>query len=275
VININNTLIAGGQYKGSKLWNKEATKLDNCFKLYYIEEGEAWLYNEDKQFRLVAGEMYFINGFHISSQFCPVKFKVCWLHFISDSIFLRQALLKFPVATKLESADLQQYVSAFALLESFFKDFSMQHKAISKTVLAQYFKIQSLLSAVVSVLAENSDLDTFYLSGQGSRLLRAIEFINSNYKTNVTLKQLAGLCFMSENYFHSLFKKEFTVTPNVYILQLRMNEALNLLSNTDLSVKEVASEAGYPDAAYFSRTFSKYFGLSPNKYRSLHSTRIP
>ena len=275
MLNINNTLIAGGYYKGGKLWNKEATSLDNCFKLYHIKEGNAFLFTEEGKVELEPGEMYFINGYKIISQNCPVSFGVNWLHFISDSIFIKQALLNFPVATKLNASCKIQLKSDFALFESFFQEYSNNYKGIGRNVLASYFKIQSLIIKIISVLVENSDLETFHLSGQGSRLLKAIEFINANYKSTITLKQLAGLCFMSENYFHSLFKKEFTVTPNNYILQLRMNEALNLLSNTNLSIKEVARECGYIDAAYFSRTFSKYFGLSPNKYRSLHSTRIP
>lgn len=80
---------------------------------------------------------------------------------------------------------------------------------------------------------------------------------------------------MSENYFHNLFKKSFQITPNVYILQLRMNEAVNLLANTKLSVKEIAHETGYFDAAYFSRTFSKYFDMSPKQYRNSLDSRIP
>ncbi len=275
MLNINNTLIAGGHYRGEKTWNKEATSLDKCFKLYYIEKGEAILCDAKQEYKLQAGEVYFINGFQIKKQFCRVVFEVKWLHFLSDSIFLRQALHKFPLVTKLPASELTDFASTFAFLESFFNDYSMQNKTINKMVLARYLRVESLLSMVISLLAENSDLDTFYLSGQGSRLFRAIEYMNTNYKKTLTLKQLAALSFMSENYFHSLFKKEFTVTPNNYILQLRMNEALNLLSNTNLSVKEVARETGYPDPAYFSRTFSKYFSLSPNKYRSLHSTRIP
>lgn len=275
MLNINNTLIAGGHYRGGRMWNKEATSLDKCFKLYYIEKGEAILCDTKQEYKLEAGEVYFINGFQIKNQCCRVAFEVKWLHFLSDSIFLKQALLKFPLVTKLPFSELTVFNPVFASLESFFNDYSMQNKTTNKKVLARYLQIESMLSMVVSLLAENSDLDTFYLSGQGSRLFRAIEYMNTNYKKALTLKQLAALSFMSENYFHSLFKKEFTVTPNNYILQLRMNEALNILSNTNLSVTEVARETGYPDAAYFSRTFSKYFSLSPNKYRSLHSKRIP
>lgn len=275
MLNINNILIAGGQYHGSKLWNKNATNLDNCFKLYHIEAGNALLVSEDGEHELVEGGVYFINGYQIERQYCPVSFRVNWLHFISDSIFVKQALLRFPVVTKLSFPCHNLVLPEFALFDSFFKQYSSRNNSIHKNVLANYFKIQSLILTVLGTLSENADLETFPLSVQGSRLLKAIEFIDANYKSTITLKQLASLCFMSDNYFHSLFKKEFTVTPNNYILQLRMNEALNLLSNTNLSVKEVARECGYPDAAYFSRTFSKYFGLSPNKYRSLHTYRTP
>lgn len=275
MININSTLIAGGFYIGGEKWNKKTTSLDKCFKIYHLKHGEAYLFSENEKYKLEAGNVYFINGFRIVEQYCPLSFQVNWLHFLSESIFLKQALSDFPVVTKLTSNFLSQSDTDFELFQSFFSNYSAREKMENKEVLVNYFTIQSLILKVLGTLAELSDWERFYLSGQGSRLFKAIEFINANYKKPVTLKELSDLCYMSENYFHSLFKKEFTVTPNNYILQLRMNEALNLLSNTGMSIKEVAQEVGYPDPAYFSRIFSKYFSLSPNKYKSLHSIRIP
>ena len=275
MLNINNILIAGGHFRGCQRWSKEASNLDKCFKIYQMEQGTAFLCSKTEKYKLEEGGIYFINGFRIKSQNCPQSFTVNWLHFISDSIFIKQALMHFPLVTQLNTKGLGDLNAEFARFESFFSEYSSTQKSINRNELVSYFNIQALLLRIISKLAENSDIETFHLSGQRSRLLKAIEYIDANYKNTVTLKQLAGLCFMSENYFHNLFKKEFTVTPNNYILQLRMNEALNLLSNTNLAVKEVARECGYFDAAYFSRTFSNYFGLSPNKYRSLHNTRTP
>ena len=183
--------------------------------------------------------------------------------------------MQFPVLTQIKFSEELDFLPEIALFSRFFRDFVNRDKSISPKVLSSYLQIQSLVLKIISILVEEVGTGAFRLSAQGGRLLKAIEFVDSNYKSTISLKQLADLCYMSENYFHSLFKKEFTVTPNNYILQLRMNEALNLLSNTGLSIKEVAPECGYNDAAYFSRTFSRYFGLSPKKYRGLHRIRIP
>ena len=92
MLNINNTLLAGGNYVGDSSWSKKATSLDQCFKLYYIEKGEALINSMDKTVELTEGNLYFINGFKIESQNCKVAFEVSWLHFSSNSVFLKKFL---------------------------------------------------------------------------------------------------------------------------------------------------------------------------------------
>ena len=72
---------------------------------------------------------------------------------------------------------------------------------------------------------------------------------------------------MNPNYVSQLFKKEAGITFIHYITQLRMEEAVNLLSMTKKPVVEIASEVGYNDYFYFCKTFKKYMGKTPSRYR--------
>ena len=107
------------------------------------------------------------------------------------------------------------------------------------------------------------------------RLLPALEFIAQNYTIEIRLNQLAEICFLSPNYFHRLFRQSFNVTPLVYIRQMRLEEAIRQLVYTTHSVKEIAYDTGYEDEAYFSRTFSKVYGMSPGRYRKLNRKKLP
>lgn len=275
MLNINNTLIAGGFYKGGNTWNKKASSLDNCFKIYQIKEGEAFLEGKGCRTKLEENGIYLINGYNIDKQYCPDSFEVNWVHFSCDSVVLKPILQKLPLATRIKTDKLLLFNPVFDSFNEFFKKYRGKHETVNKEILSKYFEIQSLLIWLISHVVENSDPGIFSLSDSGGRLINAIEYINGNYKLKITLKLLADLCYMSENYFHAKFKKEFAVTPNTYILQLRMNEALSLLSNTGFSIKEIARECGYSDPAYFSRTFSKYFQISPKQVRKLDKPRIP
>ena len=55
-----------------------------------------------------------------------------------------------------------------------------------------------------------------------------------------------------------------------YLLQKRMQEASNLLINTNIKVKSISEDIGYQNQEHFIRTFRKYYGVSPSAYRNTH-----
>ena len=275
MLNLNNTLISGGNYSGDKRWNKEASSLDHCFKLYQIEKGEALLYGKNQEFRLKEEEVYFINGFQITKQCCPVSFRVNWLHFISDSLFLKLMLQKLPAVVSISKSVFSNYEAVFKTFREYFKNVPLSKNENGRQYISISLKIQSLLTMCIADLFEGYDMDSIHTEKEDYRLLPAIEYINDHYKKEIKLEKLASLCFVSENYFHALFKKKYGITPQNYVSQLRMNEALNLLSNTSLQIKEVARETGFYDAAYFSRTFAKMYKISPRQYRNSKESRVP
>jgi transcriptional regulator GlxA family with amidase domain len=67
-----------------------------------------------------------------------------------------------------------------------------------------------------------------------------------------------------------VFKKQFGVSPLYYVIQKRVALAGAMLTETDLSMKEVAAAVGYDDPYYFSRIFRKVAGASPTQYRARH-----
>ena len=85
-------------------------------------------------------------------------------------------------------------------------------------------------------------------------------------KHAVSIKELADRSFMSEVSFRKLFKKKYGVSPQRFIINLRMQNAAGLISTGYYSLKEVALMSGYEDYKYFSVEFKKTTGVSPSKY---------
>ena len=54
-----------------------------------------------------------------------------------------------------------------------------------------------------------------------------------------------------------------------YVLQVKLNKAKKMLSDTNISITEVSDACGFYDASYFSRVFKKEFGLSPSQYQKM------
>jgi len=95
----------------------------------------------------------------------------------------------------------------------------------------------------------------------------AIEFMNKNIYTTLTLKAIVQQVNVSVPHFSALFKNKTGVSPLDYFNQLKMQRACEYLEYTDMLVKEIAFKLGIEDAQYFSRMFAKIIGLSPNAYR--------
>ncbi|MBK1875442.1 helix-turn-helix domain-containing protein [Pelagicoccus mobilis] len=75
---------------------------------------------------------------------------------------------------------------------------------------------------------------------------------------------------MSYTSFRRLFKQHTGLSPNQYLLELRIRKAQSLLTNTTLSVQRISEETGFESSFYFSRFFKQRMGLSPLNYRKAH-----
>jgi transcriptional regulator GlxA family with amidase domain len=99
------------------------------------------------------------------------------------------------------------------------------------------------------------------------RIGKAIHFIENNFHHNIYIQQLADLSFMSIRNFQRIFKDATGLSPNDYLLELRIQHASKLLTETDYAVYNVSDQVGITDWFYFSKAFKKKFGISPIKYR--------
>ncbi len=83
----------------------------------------------------------------------------------------------------------------------------------------------------------------------------------------ITVQQLAAQACLSEAHFAKQFQKKTGYAPIDYFIRLKMQKACELLSTSDLRIREIATALGYIDPYYFSRLFKKVMGVSPRAYR--------
>lgn len=99
------------------------------------------------------------------------------------------------------------------------------------------------------------------------RLRRAIEYIHANYHQEIVLSEIADAAFLSEYHFAHLFKKITGLTPNNYLIAVRLEQAKKLLAETDESISNVSLAVGYTSQSHFTKVFRNFTGLTPAKYR--------
>lgn len=94
-----------------------------------------------------------------------------------------------------------------------------------------------------------------------------VRLMQERIQTSVTLSELAGLANLSVSHFSALFKAKTGYSPIEYYNHLKIQNACQYLSFTDMSVKNVSITLGIQDPYYFSRMFTKLMGVSPTDYR--------
>ncbi len=99
------------------------------------------------------------------------------------------------------------------------------------------------------------------------RIGKVIDFMESNYNTNIYLDTLAEMSNMSTRNFQRIFKKAVGSAPNAYLMQIRLQKARKLLRDSDISIADIAAEIGFTDANYFIKCFKKETGTTPVKFR--------
>lgn len=100
-------------------------------------------------------------------------------------------------------------------------------------------------------------------------LEKAKDYITQNYyDEELSIQKLANYLHISSCYLSTIFKKEAGETFLKYLIGIRLNQAKELLTNSDLKTSEIAEKIGYPDLNYFSYFFKKNCGMSPREYKN-------
>lgn len=97
------------------------------------------------------------------------------------------------------------------------------------------------------------------------------EYISTHYQENLSLEALAEISYLHPDYLSRIFKKETGMNLNRYIKTFRLNQACRQLETTQQKITAISASVGYQNCAYFIRSFTEHFGISPEKYRQQHN----
>lgn len=98
---------------------------------------------------------------------------------------------------------------------------------------------------------------------------QAINYIQMRYEEDITVEGLADMLAINRSYFYRIFKNSTGMSPYEYLNTYRISIARTLLSETDLSIADIAISTGFASFSSFYRFFVQKNGIAPRKYRSL------
>ena len=98
-------------------------------------------------------------------------------------------------------------------------------------------------------------------------LENALHYIDTHYEENIRLDEVARHVGLNPSYFSTIFKREMEINFSQYIMKKKIEEACRLLRMTNRSLVDISNELGFDNQSYFSRSFKKHMGISPNQFR--------
>lgn len=99
-------------------------------------------------------------------------------------------------------------------------------------------------------------------------------YIFNHLYQEISHGELAEAVKLNPNYLSVLFKKEVGLTVSEYIQKCRIEEAGNLLLNTDAPISEICSWLNFTDQSYFTKIFKKHTGVTPKQFKQNRKQNI-
>lgn len=106
-----------------------------------------------------------------------------------------------------------------------------------------------------------------------NRINRVFEFIDENLESDLSLNTVSEIAFFSPFHFHRVFKFVTGETLNEYVTRRRIEKSASDLLHKNITVTEIAHKYGFSDNSSYSRTFKKYFGVSPTEFKNQNPNR--
>ena len=130
-------------------------------------------------------------------------------------------------------------------------------------------KIQliSTLLLIMSELIQSFQLEISVHDKNYRKLRQVLDYVDLHFAEKIQISELSEIIHVCDDRLIRLFKEVTGETPIEYIMNLRMEAAIKLLSATELSVAEIADQTGFGSATYMTRVFKQKLNTTPGKYR--------
>ena len=226
------------------------------YVVHYIIKGKGTFIKNGKSYSVESGESFVIRPFDNIAYF-PDKnepWEYTWIDFTGEqysSLFKKINYLKGDcIIGGISSKKLLPFFEMLCGLEPYPSDINTA---------------RGLLLTVLGIYADT--FPNITKSVRNNYFETACRLINQNfYKDDLDLAAMCDFLGVSRSTLHRCFMNMCGVSPGAYLTKYRIARAKELLEH-GVSVKSTALSSGFSDPLYFSKSFKKAFGISPNEYR--------
>ena len=254
-------LPAGGWHRCTAAWSQPAGDLSDTAKLYFPSRGRAALAIDGRRTTLQPGKVYFVPPYRLVQRWCERRLDLWWLHLRPTAPALHSALMRGDRVLAWPAARWRHWRPTYTQID----------RVLDAGDLPTHCRVQAMvLDLVADAVARTADRVDPGLAAMVARLDPAIRYMDSRFRANPPLAEVAEQVHLSPLYFQRLFRRAMGLTPHDYMLRHRMMLARSLLSTTTEPIKAVAMRCGYDNPYYFSRIVRQYLRQSPRQIRHAH-----
>ncbi|WMX13055.1 AraC family transcriptional regulator [Aureispira sp. CCB-E] len=256
----------------SKALNRPVLRREGYISNHVISmvlSGEQHIRNYDGQLLVAkAGEMLFIpRGMYVISDLLPQKEMFKSLLFYFDDLLI-QDFLSVAKSTKTTKENIPNYLkfkietTLQSFADSLITIYSNPHLKDKHFLHLKILEMLHLLDA----LGVEQELASFLFRLTLPKKRHIKSFMEANFSKPLKVADYAYLTGRSLSTFRRDFKASFGCTPQKWIKNKRLDKALSILNEREVSVTELGVATGYENISYFIKEFKGRFGLSPKQY---------
>lgn len=128
-------------------------------------------------------------------------------------------------------------------------------------------RLETILAELSAETQEQNGNETERDNSDNANILRILSYISRHFTRRISVGELAAFANVSPKYFSSYFKKAVGITYIKYLTKLRMNYAHDLVTGSDRSLNQIATDVGYSSVSNFIAAFIRYHGTHPSALR--------
>lgn len=238
----------------------------NCSEFFYVVGGQGQFFIEGKIYPVSANDLVVVNPnvehTEISLNATPLEYIVLGLEGLELSV-------------KGEQDDRYCIVNFKNMRDHIFFYFHNMLREIEEKEPGYETVCQDLMEVLIIHLMRQTNFSTTLapIRRSASKLCVTVrKYIDEHFKENINLDLLAKLTHVSKYYMVHAFTEEYGISPINYMISRRITEAKHLLENDDYSLALIGRMLGFSSPSYFSQSFKKLTGMSPNEFRKKSRT---
>lgn len=257
----------------NKATNMNMFHWHDFLEISVIVDGKGVYYIEDKCIPVKKGDIVIINNIerHRVQYDKETPLFETVLHFSADLLKgiaqNEKHLFDYSGTTffnKLE-IDEQQRETLVNIIDVIIKEYLEKKPHYKLFITSQITAFIALVQRYNNVVGDIR-LDNKYRCCNIERLENILKYLSMHMEAETNLQSVAEHFYLNPAYFSDYFKKNLGITFTDYMRGLRINYAVSLMLNENMSLSDIAFQSGYGSLSSFYEAFSKVTGTSPKKY---------